>query len=65
MAKGNEDRIAEQERQKVVEAQNKVEQFNGVDTEFSLYEDVQKAMAKSQQYQAKHNQPTYEPNKPL
>jgi hypothetical protein len=56
----------EQEQQeKVVEAQNQAGQFAGADTEFSLDEDVQKAVAKSQQYQAQNQQPTYEPNKPL
>lgn len=65
MAKGNEDKMAAQEQQKVVEAQNKAEQFDKTDTEFSLEEDVQKAAAKSIQYQAAHQQPTYEPNKPL
>jgi hypothetical protein len=56
---------AQKNQQEVVKAQNDSDQFNGADTEFSLDEDVQKAAAKSQQYQAQHQQPTYEPNKPL
>jgi hypothetical protein len=33
------------------------------DTEFSAEETVQEAIAKSQQYEKSHSQPTYEPNK--
>ncbi|WP_026565868.1 hypothetical protein [Bacillus sp. UNC41MFS5] len=53
------------EQQKVIAAQNQANQFNKVDTEFSLDENVQKGLAKSQQYQAENQQPTYEPNKPF
>ncbi|MGM0843574.1 MAG: hypothetical protein ACQEUT_01255 [Bacillota bacterium] len=54
-----------QEQGKVIEAQNMSKQFGEADTEFSLDEEVQRALAKSQQFQAQHQQPTYEPNKPL
>jgi hypothetical protein len=54
------------EEQQVVAAQNQADQFKkGMDTEFSLEENVQDAAAKSQQYQAQNQQPTYEPNKPF
>ncbi|RIW31841.1 hypothetical protein D3H55_14555 [Bacillus salacetis] len=65
MENKNPERKSEQDQQAVVKAQNESNQFNGADTEFSLDEDVQKAAAKSQQYQAQHQQPMYEPNKPL
>ncbi|MEH7084301.1 hypothetical protein V7139_16420 [Neobacillus drentensis] len=51
------------EQQKVIAAQNLANQFNKGDTEFSLDENVQEGLAKSQQYQAENQQPTYEPNK--
>ena len=53
------------EQQKVIAAQNLANQFSKGDTEFSLDENVQKGLAKSQQYQAENQQPTYEPNKPF
>ncbi|WHY66740.1 hypothetical protein [Neobacillus sp. SuZ13] len=53
------------EQQKVIAAQNLANQFRKGDTEFSLDENVQKGLAKSQQYQAENQQPTYEPNKPF
>jgi hypothetical protein len=54
------------EEQQVVAAQNQAEQFKkAMDTEFALEENVQDAAAKSQQYQVKNQQPTYEPNKPF
>ncbi|WP_026581894.1 hypothetical protein [Bacillus sp. J33] len=54
------------EEQQVVSAQNQANQFKkGLDTEFSLEENVQDAAAKSQQFQARNQQPTYEPNKPF
>ncbi|EDL64955.1 hypothetical protein [Bacillus sp. SG-1] len=65
MAVEDTNRKAELDQQKVVKAQNKSDQFQGMDTEFSLDEYVQRAVANSQQYQAQHQQPTYEPNKPL
>lgn len=65
MAEKESNQKAELDQQKVVKAQNNADQFKGLDTEFSLDEDVQRAVAKSQQYQAQHQQPTYEPNKPL
>ncbi|WP_421381581.1 hypothetical protein ACOJQI_20495 [Bacillus salacetis] len=65
MAEKSTNRKTELEQQAVVKAQNNAGQFKGLDTEFSLDEDVQRAVAKSQQYQAQHQQPTYEPNKPL
>ncbi|WP_409252197.1 hypothetical protein V1502_19200 [Bacillus sp. SCS-153A] len=65
MSEKNTNRKSKLDQQAVVKAQNKADQFKGMDTEFSLDEDVQKAVAKSQQYQALHQQPTYEPNKPL
>ena len=55
----------EKEHQQVVEAQNQFGHFAKTDTEFSLEESVQQAIAKSQAYQAQNQQPTYEPNKPL
>ncbi|MFB5193615.1 hypothetical protein ACE198_01685 [Neobacillus sp. KR4-4] len=51
------------EQQKVIAAQNQANQFNKGDTEFSLDENVQEGLAKSQQYQAENQQPSYEPNK--
>ena len=51
------------DQQKVIAAQNLANQFNKGDTEFSLDENVQEGLAKSQQYQAENQQPTYEPNK--
>ncbi|MBP2242057.1 hypothetical protein J2Z40_002630 [Cytobacillus eiseniae] len=54
-----------QEQEKVIAAQNQAGQFNQADTEFSLDEDVQAAVAKSFQNQAKNQQPTYQPNKPI
>lgn len=54
---------AQELQQKVIAAQNQAKQF--ADTEFSLDESVQEAVAKSQQYEAKNQQPTYEPNKPV
>ena len=54
-----------QEHEKVIVAQNQAGQFNQADTEFSLDEDVQAAAAKSIQNQAKNQQPTYQPNKPI
>jgi hypothetical protein len=53
------------EQQKVIAAQNLANQFNKGDTELSLDENVQEGLAKSQQYQAINQQPTYEPNKPF
>ncbi|TYR75954.1 hypothetical protein FZC79_07260 [Rossellomorea vietnamensis] len=58
-------RSPQEQQEQVVQAQNQAGQFGKGDTEFSLDEDVQKAVAKSQQYQAEHQQPTYEPNKPF
>jgi hypothetical protein len=55
----------EHDQQKVIEAQNQANQFNRADVEFSLEENVQEAIAKSQQYQAQNQQPTYQPNKPF
>ncbi|MFE8697762.1 hypothetical protein ACFYKT_15590 [Cytobacillus sp. FJAT-53684] len=55
----------QQEHEKVIAAQNQAGQFNKTDTEFSLDEDVQAAAAKSIQNQAKNQQPTYQPNKPI
>jgi competence protein ComGC len=52
-------------QQKVIAAQNLANQFNKGDTELALDENVQEGLAKSQQYQAKNQQPTYEPNKPF
>lgn len=50
----------------IVNSQKQAEQFyDKFSTEFSMDEDVQKALAKSQQYEAKNGQPTYEPNKPF
>ncbi|KOP71717.1 hypothetical protein ACFFHH_14550 [Cytobacillus solani] len=54
-----------QEHEKVIAAQNQAGQFNQTDTEFSLDENVQAAVAKSIQNQAKNQQPTYQPNKPI
>jgi hypothetical protein len=54
-----------QEQEQVIAAQNQAGQFNKTDTEFSLDENVQAAIAKSQQYQAQNQQPTYQPNKPF
>ncbi|MEH7123377.1 MULTISPECIES: hypothetical protein [unclassified Bacillus (in: firmicutes)] len=53
------------EQQRVVEAQDQFGHFGKTDTEFSLEESVQQAIAKSQAYQAQNQQPTYEPNKPF
>ena len=53
------------DQQKVIAAQNLANQFNKGDTELSLDENVQEGLAKSQQYQAENQQPTYEPNKPF
>lgn len=53
------------DQQKVIAAQNLANQFNKGDTELSLDENVQEGLAKSQQFQAKNQQPTYEPNKPF
>jgi hypothetical protein len=53
------------EYQKVIAAQNQARQFNKADTEFSLDENVQDALSKSQQYEVKNQQPTYGPNKPF
>ncbi|WP_456273152.1 hypothetical protein [Bacillus sp. AK031] len=58
-------REPDQQQEKVIKAQNQAGQFSKADTEFSLDEDVQKAVAKSQQYQAQNQQPTYEPDKPF
>lgn len=55
----------EKEVQQVIAAQNQAGQFDRMDTEFALDESVQEAVAKSQQYQAQNQQPTYEPNKPF
>lgn len=52
-------------QQKVIAAQNLANQFNKGDTELALDENVQEGLAKSQQYQAENQQPTYEPNKPF
>ncbi|OLO28966.1 hypothetical protein BTR23_16450 [Alkalihalophilus pseudofirmus] len=60
--KRNSDGIQEQQ---VITSQNQAGQFDKTDTEFSLDENVQDALAKSQQYEAQHQQPTYEPNKPF
>ncbi|WP_216828723.1 hypothetical protein [Alkalihalobacterium elongatum] len=54
-----------QEQQQVVQNQNKAEQFDNTDTEFSSDENVQDAIAKSHQYEAQKQQPTYQPNKPF
>ncbi|MFV8829010.1 hypothetical protein [Alkalihalobacterium sp. APHAB7] len=54
-----------QEQQQVVQNQNNAEQFDHTDTEFSLDENVQDAIAKSHQYEAQNQQPTYQPNKPF
>ncbi|NRG44537.1 hypothetical protein [Bacillus sp. CRN 9] len=51
--------------EKIIAAQNQAQQYNQVDVEFSEDEDVQSAVAKSQQFEAKNQQPTYEPNKPF
>ncbi|PFP30824.1 hypothetical protein COJ96_02350 [Bacillus sp. AFS073361] len=51
------------EQQKVIAVQNQANQFNKGDTEFSIDENVQEGLVKSQQYQAENQQPTYEPNK--
>lgn len=53
------------EHDRVIEAQNKMGHFDRTDTEFSLEESVQEAIAKSHAYQAQNQQPTYEPNKPF
>jgi hypothetical protein len=53
------------DQQKVIAAQNLANQFNKGDTELALDENVQEGLAKSQQYQAENQQPTYEPNKPF
>ncbi|MBS4189972.1 hypothetical protein KHA94_07100 [Bacillus sp. FJAT-49705] len=55
----------EQDQQQVIAAQNQTGQFDKTDTEFSLEESVQGAVAKSQAFQAENQQPTYEPNKPI
>lgn len=65
MAKERVSNGVQEEQQKVIAAQNLANQFNKSDTEFSLDENVQEGLAKSQQYQAKNQQPTYEPNKPF
>ena len=52
-------------QEKVIATQNLAKQFNKGDTEFALDENVQDGLAKSQQYQAENQQPTYEPNKPF
>ncbi|MBY0123352.1 hypothetical protein [Bacillus sp. S/N-304-OC-R1] len=54
-----------EEHQRVIQAQNQTGHFDKTDTEFSLEESVQEAIAKSQAYQAQNQQPTYEPNKPF
>lgn len=52
--------------EKVIQAQANAGQFKGnFDTEFSAEENVQDSMAKSQQFQAKNQQPIFEPNKPI
>lgn len=61
MKKDHENQLDE----KIIAAQNQAQQYNQVDVEFSEDEDVQSAVAKSQQFQAKNQQPTYEPNKPF
>ncbi|QED49830.1 hypothetical protein [Cytobacillus dafuensis] len=58
-------RNANEEQQQVIAAQNQAGQFDKTDTEFSLEEGVQGAVAKSQAFQAQNQQPTYEPNKPF
>jgi competence protein ComGC len=65
MTNGSNSERVQAEQQKVIEAQNRANQFGKVDTEFSLEESVQEGLAKSQQYEAKNQQPTYEPNKAL
>lgn len=65
MNKGSNSDGVKEGQQKVIAAQNQANQFGEVDTEFSLDESVQSAIAKSQQYEAKNQQPTYEPNKPM
>ncbi|KAB2333184.1 hypothetical protein F7731_16315 [Cytobacillus depressus] len=58
-------RNAAMEHQRIIAAQNQAGHFDRTDTEFSLEESVQEAIAKSQAYQAQNQQPTYEPNKPF
>ncbi|WP_209121324.1 hypothetical protein [Alkalihalobacillus sp. BA299] len=53
------------QQKQIIANQNQTGQFTEVDTEFSLDESVQEAVAKSRQYEAKNQQPTYEPNKPF
>ncbi len=65
MTKNSNRNAAEVKQQQVIAAQNHSEQFGKTDTEFSLDENVQDAISKSQQYQAQKQQPTYEPNKPF
>lgn len=53
-----------QSTEKIIEAQNQAGQFtDNFETEFSSEENVQDAIGKSQQYQAKNQQPTFESNK--
>lgn len=55
-----------QKTEQVISAQQKASQFSDqYDTEFSTEESVQQAIAKSQQFQAENQQPTYEANKPF
>jgi GH43 family beta-xylosidase len=65
MKKGSSSESEQKSQQKVIAAQNQANQFGETDTEFSLEESVQEAVAKSQQYEANNQQPTYEPNKPV
>ncbi|MDQ0273184.1 hypothetical protein [Cytobacillus purgationiresistens] len=61
MKKQNDNQLDE----KIIAAQNQSQQYNQADTEFAADEDVQNAVAKSQQFEAQNQQPTFEPNKPF
>lgn len=58
--------MEKQKADQVVQAQANAGQFkDNYNTEFSSEESVQESMAKSVQFQAKNQQPTFEPNKPF